>query len=81
MARSRLNTARPCLTERLLMGRKESNQTNKQGQDVNIFGSPAKHGRHIGIVSPSVSVAPVSHFWFPITFEGIHQFHSKFKAE
>ena len=24
---------RPCLTERVLMGRKESNQTNKQNQD------------------------------------------------
>ena len=27
---------RPCLTERLLMERKESNQTNKQNDDIMI---------------------------------------------
>ena len=28
---------RPCITERLLMGRKESNQTNKQNDLVDLY--------------------------------------------
>ena len=41
----------PCLTERLLMGRKESNQTNKQTNHYKrtIIGPPAK--RHLNGVS------------------------------
>ena len=33
-----------------------------------LFVSPAKHGRHIGIMSPSASssVSALSHFWFAI---------------
>ena len=32
-----------------------------------IFVSPAKHGRHIGIMTPvASSLSALSHFWFPI---------------
>ena len=42
--------------------------------DVDIFVSPAKHGRHIGIMTPSQStstsssslLSSASHFCFPI---------------
>ena len=46
-----------------------------------LFVSPAKHGQHIGIMSPSASSSSaLSHFGLrSITFEGMHQFHSKFK--
>ena len=47
-----------------------------------IFVSPAKHGRRIGIMTPSASSAysaSPSDFGFrSVTFEGMHQFHSKF---
>ena len=45
-----------------------------------IFVSPAKHGQHIGMMSPSASSSSaLSHFGLrSITFEGMHQFHSKF---
>ena len=46
-----------------------------------IFVLPAKHGPHMGIVTPS-SVSALSgrntfDFWSK-TFEGVHKFHSKF---
>ena len=41
---------RPFITERLLMGRKESNQTKHF-----VLVSPAKHGRHIGIMTPAAA--------------------------
>ena len=43
--------------------------------------SPAKHGRNIGIMTPSAasSSSALSLCWFPIDyFEGMHQFHSNF---
>ena len=52
------------------------------GQIGCIFVSPAKLGQHIWITTPSVltSASPGSHtFGFQsITFEGMHQFQSKF---
>ena len=52
-----IRKTRPFITERLLMGRKESNQTKHFG-----FVSPAKQGRHIGIMTP---VAAASSFSAP----------------
>ena len=41
-----------------------------------FFVLPAKHGRHIGIMSSSYAL---SHLWLPFdNFEGMHQFHSNF---
>ena len=45
--------------------------------------SPAKHGQHIGIMTPSASSAAAASrsqtFGIrSITFQGLHQFHSKF---
>ena len=44
-----------------------------------LFVSPAKHGQHIGIISPLSSSSMLLRFWLPIAnFEGMHQFHLNF---
>ena len=57
-----------------------------EGFDVSpsLFVSPAKHGKHIGIMTQLVAVSVASHFWFLINnfeFERMHQFYSKFRGK
>ena len=74
------STDRPAMTIAVDLGRKATKQTNKTNiPDQRLlklvcnktmhdffFWSPAKIGRHIGIMTPASSLTTASHFWFPI---------------
>ena len=51
----------------------EKLSTLEFGQNICFFESPVKHGRHIGIMTPSSSGRHTLEFR-SITFEGMHQF-------
>ena len=47
-------------------------------QNVFVIASPAHHGQHLGIMTPSASALTYALGYRSITFEGMDQFHSKF---
>ena len=55
----------------------KSDNPKKIGPKSLLFVSPAKHGPHIGIIIAASSRRHTFGFR-SITFEGMHQFHSKF---